>query len=374
MMTTTDRRNWLRTVALGGGFALLGGAPQLVRASGRTGTPEISARGPIRLSSNENPFGPSERVRQALSERMDLGCRYPFSYMGPLVSAIASREEVPESCVVLTGGSTEGLNAAGLVYGLNNGEIIAADPTFQALLRYAEDFGAYVHRVPLDDNLVHDLEAMERRVTAKTRLIFLCNPNNPSGTIIDGDTLRDFCTSVDGRAVVFSDEAYFDYITEPDYPSMVTLVREGRNVIVSRTFSKVYGLAGFRIGYLIARPDIASRLRGALMAHTGTPALIAAEAALGDDEFYKQSLLQNEMAKERIYATLNELGLPAVKSHTNFVFFKSGMDIRSLQSRMESEGVLIGRPFPPLYNWARISTGRMEEVAAFDKALRKVIG
>lgn len=372
-MTTTDRRNWLRTVALGGGFALLGGTPQLVRGT-RGENRSIHLKGPIRLSSNENPFGPSERVRQALNERMDLGCRYPFSYMAPLVAAIASREEVPESCVVLTGGSTEGLNATGLVYGLNNGEIIAADPTFQALLRYAEHFGAYVHRVPLDDKLAHDLNAMARRVTSKTRLIFLCNPNNPSGTIVDGGALRDFCTSMDGKAVIFSDEAYFDYITEPDYPSMVELVREGRNVIVSRTFSKVYGLAGFRIGYLIARPDIASRLRGALMAHTGTPALIAAEAALGDDQFYKQSLQQNEMAKERIYATLEDLGLPAVKSHTNFVFFKSGMDIRTLQSRMESEGVLIGRPFPPLYDWARISTGRMEEVAAFDKALRKVIG
>ncbi|MDC6353952.1 MULTISPECIES: pyridoxal phosphate-dependent aminotransferase [unclassified Robiginitalea] len=373
-MTTTDRRNWLRTVALGGGFALLGGAPQLVHGASRTENPAISARGPIRLSSNENPLGPSERVRRALSERMDLGCRYPYSYMGPLVSAIAAREEVPESCVVLTGGSTEGLKAAGLVYGLNNGEIIAADPTFQALLRYAELFGAYVHRVPLDDKLVHDLDAMERRVTSKTRLIFLCNPNNPSGTILDGNTLRDFCTSVDSRAVVFSDEAYFDYITEPDYPSMVELVREGRNVIVSRTFSKVYGLAGFRIGYLVARPDIASRLREALMAHTGTPALIAAEAALGDDDFYKESLKQNEMAKKSIYATLEDLGLPAVKSHTNFVFFKSGMDIRTLQSRMESEGVLIGRPFPPLYDWARISTGRMEEVAAFGNALKKVMG
>ncbi|MBC2840450.1 histidinol-phosphate transaminase [Robiginitalea sp. SC105] len=369
-MNTTDRRNWLKTVALGGGFALLGGTPELAKAAYRAPKPMA---GPIRLSSNENPFGPSQAVRDALNDRMDLGCRYPFQYMPSLVKAIAAKEEVPESCIVMTGGSTEGLHATGLVYGLNNGEIIAADPTFQALLRYAEQFGAYVHRVPLDENLVHDLEAMERRITSKTRLIFLCNPNNPSGTILDADSLRDFCMSVDGKAVVFSDEAYFDYITEPDYPSMVGLVREGRNLIVSRTFSKVYGLAGFRIGYLVARPDIASRLREALMANTGTPAIIAAEAALADSDFYKKSLQQNELAKDRIYATLTDLGLPFIRSHTNFVFFKSGMDIRTLQSRMESEGVQIGRPFPPLYQWARISTGRMEEVAAFNQALKKVI-
>ncbi len=179
---------------------------------------------------------------------------------------------------------------------------------------------------------------------------------------------------MDDKAVIFSDEAYFDYITEPDYPSMVSLVREGRNLIVSRTFSKVYGLAGFRIGYLVARPDIAARLRDALMANTGTPAIIAAEAAVADTDFYKYSLKQNELAKAQIYQTLDSLGLPYIRSHTNFVFFRSGRDIRELIPEMRSHGVQIGRPFPPLYDWARISTGRMEEVAAFNQALQQVLG
>ncbi len=370
-MNTTDRRNWLRTVALGGGFTLMGGLPDLVAAP-HSKSPDL-LKNPVKLNANENPFGPSERVRRVLQEGMDAGCRYPFAYLKPLVKAIAAKEEVPENCIVVTGGSTEGLKATGLVYGMNGGEIVAADPTFQALLRYAEHFGAYVHRVPLDENHVHDLEAMERRIHSKTRLVFLCNPNNPTGTLLEKGRLRDFCQSIESRALIFSDEAYYDFITEPDYPSMVELVREGRNVIVSKTFSKVYGLAGMRIGYLIARPDIALRLRESLMANTNTLAILAAKEALADSEFYKFSLQQNELAKAHLYAQFDKMGLPYIPSHTNFVFFKSGMEVRELIGKMNQKGVQIGRPFPPLTQWARISTGTMEHMRAFSSALGAVL-
>lgn len=357
-------------MALGGGFTLLGGIP------GIASTPEEVLRtyaGPVRLSSNENPYGPSSSVQEVIQENFELGCRYPFQYLKDLVRDIARKEEVPEECIVVTGGSTEGLKAAGLVYGLEGGEIIAADPTFQALLRYAEYFGAFVHRVPLDASLTHDLDAMERRITGKTRLVFICNPNNPTGTLLDANRLRDFCTSVANRSVVFSDEAYYDYITEPDYPSMVGLVRENYNVIVSKTFSKVFGLAGMRIGYLIARPDIATRLKGSLMANTNTLAILAARQALKDTDFYKYSLTQNTACKEMIYNTLDEMSIPYIPSHTNFVFFKSGVPVDTLIQKMRAEGVQIGRPFPPMLDWARISTGTVEEVQAFTKALRNVM-
>lgn len=371
-MNTTDRRNWLRTVALGGGFTLLGGATTLAAPSPAP-LRRLLAEGPVKLNSNENPYGPSEAVRKALAGQMDLGCRYPFQHLYALEKIIAAKEEVDPSSVVVTGGSTEGLQAVGLVYGLNGGELIAADPTFQSMLTYAEYFGAYVHRVPLTETLHHDLNAMERRITSKTRLIFLCNPNNPSGTLLDAARLKDFIYSTDQRAVIFSDEAYYDYITVPDYPSMVELVKEGRNVIVSKTFSKVFGLAGLRIGYLIARPDIASRLREALMANTNILAILAAQAALEDHEFYRYSIAQNEKAKAHIYKELDALNLPYIRSHTNFVFFKSGLEVGSLIGRMAAKNVQIGRPFPPLTDWARISTGRMEEVQAFTGALRDVL-
>jgi histidinol-phosphate aminotransferase len=369
-MKNIDRRQWLKTMGLTGGFTLMGGLGAVAMDYSPVSKP---FDGPVKLNSNENPFGPSKKVRGVISNSFDIACRYPFQYLTQLVSEIAEKEGVSRDCVVVTGGSTEGLKATGLVYGLEGGEVIAADPTFQAMLTYAENFGAYVHRVPLNDKMEHDLEAMGKRITSKTRLIFLCNPNNPTGTLLDKDMLRDFCISNDGKAVIFSDEAYYDFITEPDYPSMVELVKEDRNVIVSKTFSKVYGLAGMRIGYLIARPDIADRLKKAVMANTNVLAIEAAREALRDDEFYKFSLQMNTTAKQHIYNTLDELGLSYIPSHTNFVFFRTGKPIQEMIRAMERQNVIIGRPFPPMTDWARISTGTMEEVKSFGLALKKVM-
>lgn len=327
-----------------------------------------------KLNSNENPYGPSESVRKAISNSFDKACRYPSIVFRPLLNQIAETEGVTTDHIVITGGSTEGLKAAGITFGIVGGEIIAADPTFQAMLRYAEGFGTKVHRVPVDKDMGHDLEAMANKINSNTRLVFVCNPNNPTGTLIDKTKLKDFCSSISKKAVVFSDEAYYDFITEPEYPSMVELVKEGMNVVVSKTFSKVYGLAGLRIGYLVAPPEMASRLRKNIMAMTNVLAIEAAKAALLDDAFYKFSLLKNWEAKNAIYKTLDDLNLEYVKSHTNFVFFKTGRPISEMIDAMHNENVAIGRPFPPFLEWARISTGTMEDMDRFDVALRKTMG
>ena len=319
-------------------------------------------------------LGPLQRFVWPLAMPLIMPVATHLLVFRPLLELIAETEGVSTEHIVITGGSTEGLKATGLTYGLDKGEIIAADPTFQAMLRYAEGFGAYVHRVPVDEQMGHDLNAMSQRINNKTRLIFVCNPNNPTGTLIEKNTLRDFCSSISKKAVVFSDEAYYDFITEADYPSMVELVKEGMNVIVSKTFSKVYGLAGMRIGYLVARPDIASRLRKNIMAMTNVLAIEAAKEALKDDEFYKFSLIKNTEAKNAIYRTLNDLNLDYVTSHTNFVFFKTGRHISEMIPAMKKENVIIGRPFPPFYDWCRISTGTMQNMDMFDKGLKKVLG
>lgn len=369
-MKNIERRQWLKTVGLSSGFVLFGGFEALALDMS---TRPIIADKIVKLNANENPFGPSKRVRSAITNAFDVACRYPYGSLPGLAKMIAEKEGVTKDYVVITGGSIEGLRAAGLIYGIGGGEIIAADPTFQAMLRYAENFGAYVHRVPVNDKMEHDLEAMAKRITSKTRLIFICNPNNPTGTIIERNSLKDFCTSVDDKVVIFSDEAYYDFIIEPNYPSMVELVKEGRNVIVSKTFSKVFGLAGLRVGYLIARPDIAVRLKSSVMANTNILAIEAAKEALRDDAFYKFSIVKNAEAKKHVYSTLDDLGLEYIKSHTNFVFFKSGRHINDLNEAMKKENILIGRPFPPFYDWARISTGTLEEMELFGKALKKVM-
>lgn len=371
-MKNIDRRQWLKTAGLSGSFTFLGGLSTMAMDIPIETSNTISTM--AKLNSNENPFGPSKAVRARITDTFDNACRYPSIVFRPLLEQIAEKEGVSTKHIVVTGGSTEGLKAAGLTYGIDGGELIAADPTFQSMMTYAENFGAYVHRVPVDAKMDHDLEEMERRINSKTSLIFICNPNNPTGTLLDKNKLKDFCISASKKTMVFSDEAYYDFITESDYPSMVDLVKENMNVIVSKTFSKVYGLAGLRIGYLIARPDIASRLQKSVMAMTNILAIEAAKEALKDDNFYKFSVSKNVEAKNMIYKTLDDLNLDYIKSHTNFVFFKTGRPISDMIIEMEKENVLIGRPFPPFYEWARISTGTIEDMKLFDKGLRRVMG
>ncbi|MBT8269758.1 MAG: aminotransferase class I/II-fold pyridoxal phosphate-dependent enzyme [Flavobacteriaceae bacterium] len=371
-MATINRRQWLGRAGLAGlGLTL---SPIEILAN-----PHLDEFAPTneigfaKLNSNENPFGPSEVVRQAMIEAFDLGCRYPYGKMNELAHLIAKKEGLSREHIVMCAGSTEGLKATGLTYGVNGGEIITADPVYKSLLVYAEQFGAYINRVPLNQDMGHDLDEMEARITKKTSLIFLCNPNNPTGTLIPKNELVDFCETVSDRTIVFSDEAYYDYITEAAYPSMVSLVKKGKNVVVSRTFSKVYGLAGLRVGYLIARPDIAERIRKNVMAKANMMAVIGAMAAMNDDKFYSMSLEKNKAAKSIIYNTLDELGLRYVPSHTNFVFFHTGKDINELIPKMRAKGVAIGRPFPPLTDWCRISTGTIPHVEKFAIALKSVI-
>ena len=369
-MSTFNRRQWLKAAGLTGAFSFLGGLESLATEIPGPAKNSYKKGTAIKLSSNENPYGPSQKVREAIIQAFDKAHQYPFDYIKELLHLIAEKDGVKPENIVLCCGSTEGLRITGLTYGLDRGEIITVEPTFKALTDYAERFGTYINRVALDENLQYDLEEIEKRITLNTRLIFLCNPNNPTGQLLPADDLRKFVDAVSGRTVVFSDEAYIDYITEPNYPSMVEMVKEGKNVIVSRTFSKVYGLAGIRIGYLIAREDIVKRLRGNIVGNTSIPGIFAAKAALQDKEFYRYSLQQNEACKKIIYSALDELGLRYLPSHSNFVFFQTGRDIHQLNKTMLEKGVRIGRPFPPMTDWARISTGRVEDVEEFVKVLK----
>ena len=371
-MKNFNRRQWLKTAGLSGAFSVLGGTQALANSGVLMN--EVSDNDEVvRLSSNENPFGPSKMVRQAIIDSFDHYCRYPYGYVEELMDMIAKKHNLTPDHVIVTGGSTEGLKSAGLTYGGPDSEIVAATPTYLSLLNYAEQFGTYIHNVSLTKDLVHDLEAMEQRITQRTSMVYICNPNNPTGTIIDGQQLMAFTKSVEKRTLVFVDEAYFDYIEEPNYPSADTLVKAGENVVVARTFSKVFGIAGMRIGYLLARPDIAKRIRKNVMAMTNVPAIAAAKAAMADTSFYTDSIQKNSKAKAIIYAALDDLGLPYIKSHTNFVFFETGRPIEGLIKDMLEHNVRVGRPFPPLTDWCRISTGTMAQTEAFATAIKKVM-
>lgn len=373
-MKGISRRSWIKKAGFSTGLALMGS--QLSSSLTAEEIKKYNPRpldGPVRLGSNENPFGPSEKMREAMAANFDLGCRYPWGYNAGLVKMLAEKEGVPEDHIVLVAGSTEGLKVAGITFG-QGGEIISCAPTFLSMMDYAELWGTEINWVPLNKDLDFDLEEIEKRVSYDTRLVFLCNPNNPTGKLLPAQKVMDFCETVSKKTVVFSDEAYYDYITEPNYPSMVELVKKGMDVIVSRTFSKAYGLAGIRLGYLIAKPDLAKKLRERVVANTNIMAIEAGKAALQDQEFYEFSLKKTVEARDSITQTLDELKLPYLDSHANFVFFQSGRDISELNRTFADKGIIIGRPFPPLNDWCRISTGTPEEVAIFNTTLKEVLG
>jgi len=326
----------------------------------------------IRLSSNENRFAPSDKIKQAMINAIDQSYLYTPAYYKGLKTKIAKKENVNIENVLLVSGSNEGLRLTGLIYGRHGGEVVTSAPTYKALISYAQEFGGSVNAVPLNKDLKYDLDKMESLVSHRTSMVFFCNPNNPTGTIVDPQKALDFCSTVSTNTMVFSDEAYYDYIEESDYPSMVPLVMEGKNVIVSKTFSKVYGMAGVRVGYLIASPQLVNDMKPKVMSYVNAMGLAGASAALDDDEFYRFSLKKNRDAKEHIYRVANDLSMEYVKSHTNFVFVKTGMHVHKLDKLMLAEGIKVGRPFEPLTDWCRISTGTDDDMAAWETAMRKI--
>jgi len=374
-MNHIKRRDWLKVAGLTGASTALSLPASLDKMSSLISGHNQSAKDSlIRLSSNENPYGPSPKVRQAMIDAFDNVCRYPYMYYDELIQILAKKHGVTKDHILLTAGSTEGLKMAGLNFGGDGSNIVAADPVFLALQNYSEQFGTYIHKVPVTKDMIHDLEAMEMRITQSTRLVYVCNPNNPTSVLQPAKELKSFCELVSKRTTVFADEAYFDYIKDPNYPTMIDLVNKGLNVIVARTFSKIFGLAGIRIGYLIARPDIIKRLGKKSMAGPNVLAVAAAKAALEDKEFYKFSLEKAVTTKKMVTDTLDELGLRYVPSAANFIFFHSGKHIDQLNLAFQKEGLRIGRAFPPLTDWCRISMGTTEQVEQFCSAAIKILG
>jgi len=338
------------------------------RAQGR-----VPSEDAVLLDSNENPLGPSPAAREVAMDAFDESFRYPGAAYRTLLEQIAEREQVSTDHVVLGTGSTEVLCMAGAAYGLHGGEVVTGAPSYKGLTEYARTMGGTVNTVPLTDELVLDLEGMDRRTTASTSLVFVCNPNNPTGTVVEPGALRRFCETVSRRAVVFVDEAYVDFVDEAKRPPTLDLVRNGENVIVSRTFSKLFGMAGLRIGYGIARPDIVERLEGYSMGMPNVVGLHVASASLEDTAFQARSRRQIREARRFTTSVLDDLGLEYASSQASFVFFRTGRDIQAVQADMREQGVEVGRPFPPYTDWCRVSMGTMDDMRAFESALRATV-
>ncbi|MDA9749478.1 aminotransferase class I/II-fold pyridoxal phosphate-dependent enzyme [Flavobacteriaceae bacterium] len=372
-----SRRDWFKSSIGIGGLML---TPSILTAEEIKKYNPRSKSSIVKLSSNENPYGPSERVLNAIKNSFNDACRYPYEFIQELQKTLAKKHDVPIESIVITGGSNEALRITGLAISNKGGNIVAGQPTYLALMNYAEAWGAEIKWVPVDSDKGYDLKKIRESIDKETNMVFIANPNNPTGTLLNANSLANFCEDISKQTLVFCDEAYYDYINEKDYPSMDYLVRKGENVIISRTFSKVYGMAGLRIGYLVLKPKLADDLFGKyspygrpnIMAQTNVLAVAAASEALKDTDFYKFSLKKANEEKDKIYKLLDYLDLKYVKSSTNFVFFESKKHIDKLSAEMLEKGVRVGRPFPPFYDWCRISTGTSEEVDIFIESMLEV--
>ena len=362
-----DRRQVL-SLALAAA-ALPASREALARKAQRT---PMSLRYPLRLSANENPWGPGPQARAAIVAATDEGCRYGMDFQARLVEAVAAREKVDKASIAIGSGSGELLHM--LAFGwCERGEVVCAWPTFNQLMSFGEKIGAQVRKVPLDANLCHDLPALAAATTPNTSLLYVCNPNNPSGTVIDGPRLKAFCAEMAQRTLVVVDEAYLDLVDEGATESMVDLARSGANVVVLRTFSKIHGLAGMRVGYAVARPDVAAKLRRLTFTTPNTLGLAAATASLGDADFLARTRAALIADRKRITAACDELGLRYAPPQGNFVFFKPGIPLDAFRAKMKDKQIEVGRPFEPLLDWCRVSVGTTEETTVFIEALRAAV-
>jgi histidinol-phosphate aminotransferase len=362
-----DRRQVLSLTLAAGAMPLAGEAQ--ARKPQRT---PMSLRYPIRLSANENPWGPGPQARAAIVAATDESCRYGVDFVRRLVDLLAAKEQVERDRIVLGSGSAELLHMLALGWGERK-QVVCAWPTFNQLMAFAERLGCETKKVPLDAALKHDLAALAAATGSDTSLLYVCNPNNPTGTAIDGPSLRAFCTQMAQRTLVVVDEAYLELADDGATESMVDLVRGGANLVVLRTFSKLHGLAGLRIGYAIARPDLAARLRRHQTTTPNTLGLAAAAASLGDAEFLARTRASLIADRRRVAAACDELGLKYAPPQGNFVFLAPGMPIDVFRAKMKEKQIEVGRPFEPLLDWCRVSVGTTEETTVFIDALRAVV-
>ena len=382
MKNQLNRRDWLKsTFALTAGFTMTSSLASQLMASPMSRAEELFAPGisktPLlaKLNFNENPYGPSEKAKQAIIQSLSQSNRYAIQELDELKALLAKKEGVTPDYIHIGAGSGDILCQTGVAFGLEGGSVMSAFPTFSLLMNFAEIFKATWHKVNLNDRLEHDYEAMASAIRSDTRLIFICNPNNPSGTLVDPQKVKAFCEEVSKKVPVYADEAYLEFLEPAQQISMVDLVKKDMNVIVSRTFSKIHGLAGLRVGYIIAKPELINRISSYqhdIPVRTGS--IAAAKACLGDEDFMKLTRTKNLEARAVLTNYLDKKKIAYGKTYTNFVFFPAPKAGNTILTKMEEKGYLMRIWDYQQREWCRVSIGTLDEMKGFVKAFDEVVG
>ncbi|MGC8668653.1 MAG: histidinol-phosphate transaminase [Chthonomonadales bacterium] len=335
---------------------------------------ELGLTDVVKLASNENPLGPSPKAVEALRQAADRIHLYPDASCWALRAAVAQHLGVPEDTLVFGNGSDDVIHLLGVTLLAPGDEVVQADPSFVRYEAAAILNRANCHLVPLRE-WTHDLDAMAQRLNERTRLIFIANPNNPTGTSVPRNQVERFLDRVPPRAVVVFDEAYYEYVDRPDYPDTLAYVRDGLNVVTLRTFSKAYGLAGLRIGYGVASPQLADYLnRVREPFNVSLVAQEAALAALSDEEHLRRSRDANRAGKLQLYRGFDALDLPYVPTDANFVWVDVRRDCQEVFLALLQRGVIVrtGDIFGA-ETWLRVTIGTADQNERFLTALAEVL-
>ena len=362
MTTAFNRRDFIRHVVSGASILTL--SPTTFAQYG-------SIPGKVLLRFNENPYGPSPKGLEAAAAAAADGAYYPMEITTMLLDAIAKKSDLPADSLVLSSGSNEALHAAMVAFG-KRGKVVMPSLTYNDHVAYSKRMGVDILRVPLADDMSIDLNAMTAAIDDSGSLVYICNPNNPTGLTLDGDELRAFCRAVSHKAVVLVDEAYNEVTDDPDYTSVVDLVREGENILVIRTFSKIFGMAGYRVGYGMGHPDIAKLVTDHVMAWPNSVGLATAYASYLDDEFIAFSREMIVKGREMVNATFHRNGIEPLPSQTNFAYADIGRDGEEFARAMAERNVLIRGSIGGPANFTRVSMGKLEDIEVFDSVFTEV--
>lgn len=332
------------------------------------------AEGVALLSRNENPFGPSKSALKMVEYAASKGAYYTQpAAMKMLKDMIAEKNGVSADQIALTTGSGEALSAIALIYG-PKGPVVAPRLFWDTTTLYAQNLGmASIERVPLAADMSIDLAAIEAKVTSEKGLVQLCNPNNPTGMVSDPTTFKAAVKRMSKKTTVLVDEAYMELADDPEGNTCIGLINEGYDVIVSRTFSKIYGMAGLRMGYTISSPEIAAKIQSTAMSWSPCTSYAAAIGCYKDDAFVEYSKAKIVEARDMVTTTLEALGLSYLPSQTNFVYFKSGKEANDVQKAMMDKKISIRGQYMDYNEWTRVSMGKIPDVERFCKALPEVL-
>jgi histidinol-phosphate aminotransferase len=363
-----SRRDFARLLGAGAAAALVspaesfGKQPEHIPTDGQV----------VRLSANENPYGPSAKALKAMTDSFDIACRYPDEHNNVLIDKLAKLNGVNRNEILLGDGSSEILKLCAETFtGKERGPLVAADPTFEAILSQAAVYGAEVVKVPLTSTFTHDLPKMLS--ATKGGLIYVCNPNNPTASITPKHELRDFIAKTPHETMVLVDEAYFHFADSPDYESVIPLVNDHPNLLVARTFSKIYGMAGLRCGYCVAQKQAIDRMRAYQMWDSvNIMALAAASASLDDPDQVPNGQRLNNDGRLFTISELEKLGYKVIPSQANFIMFDCKRPVVPLIQSMKQQNVHVGRLFPALPNHMRVTIGKKTEMESFVSVFKQV--